>query len=197
MGCGGSKTDAVSHQMATSKPSVIDGNSTRASAVPESPVLQDNNVEDQQRQIVVNNEETQQHVSLVQPTAPEVQPIEFPEDPLLGRTFEVIEEAKEVELAKGVTYRGAWAVRLHRDLNQEHYIYFVVYTYSNLHQNAKQEGVGEMKYSDGGHYIGEFRAGKADGLGIFTAKDGSQYRGPFKDGKAHGYGVYTFKDGTK
>lgn len=36
---------------------------------------------------------------------------EFPEDPLFGKTFEVPSDAEEIDLPKGMKYKGEWKVR--------------------------------------------------------------------------------------
>lgn len=35
---------------------------------------------------------------------------EFPEDPLFGKTFEIPEDAEEIDLPKGMKYKGEWKV---------------------------------------------------------------------------------------
>lgn len=36
---------------------------------------------------------------------------EFPEDSLFGRTFELPDDAEEIDLPKGMKYKGEWKVR--------------------------------------------------------------------------------------
>lgn len=45
------------------------------------------------------------------PEEPEAEETEFPDDPLFGTTFEIPEDAEEIELPKGMKYRGEWKVR--------------------------------------------------------------------------------------
>lgn len=45
------------------------------------------------------------------------------------------------------------------------------------------EGKGEMTWSDGRKYNGDFANNKRNGFGIYTWPDGRKYEGHWKDGK--------------
>ena len=58
--------------------------------------------------------------------------------------------------------------------------------YKGMMNNGLYEGFGELLYSDGSKYVGEFLAGKRHGKGIFTEREGSEYYGHFVDDLSHG-----------
>jgi hypothetical protein len=62
--------------------------------------------------------------------------------------------------------------------------------------SGKITGYGEMVFSDGGKYMGEYRDGKRNGRGVLTAVDGSKYVGEYNDDQMHGKGIISFKDGS-
>ncbi len=84
--------------------------------------------------------------------------------------------------------------------------------------DGKRHGFGELTFSNGSKYIGEFKDGKKEGRGTYVTKremyvgewkndakngygvqyesDGSRYEGIFMHDKTNGRGVFTYKDGT-
>jgi hypothetical protein len=50
-------------------------------------------------------------------------------------------------------------------------------------------GAGEMKFSNGDLYWGEFADSKAHGVGVLRFVNGDEYEGPFVDGCCNGQGV--------
>ena len=90
-----------------------------------------------------------------------------------------------------------------------------------IHKDNKyvRHGHGEMKYTDGTKYIGNFKddktdghsivefsngnkfvgnfKNKANGPGIMTYTNGDKQEGNYKDGKMHGHGVFIYANGDK
>ena len=57
--------------------------------------------------------------------------------------------------------------------------------------------IGEVKFSNGGKYIGGWNDQMYHGQGTFTFSDGTKYVGEYKNGMRHGKGTITSPDGTK
>jgi len=96
----------------------------------------------------------------------------FPEVNYTPEMFPIPPESEPVELSNKIVYTGGWF-------------------------NGKQSGFGEMKFPDGGRYVGEYKEGVAAGKGIFYGTNGSVYMGKFENNRANGYGKYFFKDGAE
>ncbi len=62
--------------------------------------------------------------------------------------------------------------------------------------SGKITGYGEMIFSDGNKYMGEYKNGKRNGRGVLTSADGNKYAGEFNDDQMHGKGIISFKDGS-
>ncbi|CAB1417650.1 unnamed protein product [Pleuronectes platessa] len=60
-----------------------------------------------------------------------------------------------------------------------------------------RHGLGQLTFSDGTCYTGQFENGLFNGCGILVFTDGSRYEGDFVQGKFHGVGVFTRFDGTR
>jgi hypothetical protein len=58
-------------------------------------------------------------------------------------------------------------------------------------------GRGELKFSNGGHYLGDYRDGVPDGQGVMTFADGERDEGQWSDNKRVGRGVITWPDGAR
>lgn len=58
-------------------------------------------------------------------------------------------------------------------------------------RSALPHGAGEMFFSNGDRYNGNFYYGKFDGYGLYTYAIGMQYEGFFSYGKFHGVGTYS------
>jgi hypothetical protein len=54
---------------------------------------------------------------------------------------------------------------------------------------------GEIRYSTGDYYIGEYQSGKYHGKGTLEMSNGDQFTGDWKASFKDGYGVYTWKNG--
>ena len=54
---------------------------------------------------------------------------------------------------------------------------------------GKAEGMGSYRWSDGVHYVGEFKAGVIEGKGFIRYPDNEMYEGDFKNGYPDGWGV--------
>ncbi|RQM26332.1 hypothetical protein B5M09_005889 [Aphanomyces astaci] len=54
-----------------------------------------------------------------------------------------------------------------------------------------------MYFHAGGHYAGQYVAGKRDGVGVYSFPDGSRYEGEFKRDQRDGHGVYMVPVGEK
>ena len=70
--------------------------------------------------------------------------------------------------------------------------------YKGDFKNVVFNGFGEIEYSIGGKYLGEWKNGKRDGYGIVVfPDDGSTYEGEWKEGLPHGKGIITTIDKKK
>uniref|UniRef100_A0A0F8AML2 MORN repeat-containing protein 4 n=1 Tax=Larimichthys crocea TaxID=215358 RepID=A0A0F8AML2_LARCR len=67
--------------------------------------------------------------------------------------------------------------------------------YTGQFENGLFNGCGILVFPDGSRYEGEFVQGKFQGAGIFTRFDGMRFEGEFKSGCVDGYGVLAFPDG--
>ncbi|TKS68672.1 MORN repeat-containing protein 4 [Collichthys lucidus] len=67
--------------------------------------------------------------------------------------------------------------------------------YTGQFENGLFNGCGVLVFPDGSRYEGEFVQGKFQGAGIFTRFDGMRFEGEFKSGCVDGYGVLAFPDG--
>ncbi|MBN3275472.1 MORN4 protein, partial [Polyodon spathula] len=68
--------------------------------------------------------------------------------------------------------------------------------YTGQFENGLFNGSGVLAFSDGSRYEGDFVQGKFQGCGVFTRFDGMKFEGEFKSGRAEGYGLLTFPDGA-
>eukprot|EP00164_Ancoracysta_twista_P004336 GFYU01005842.1.p1 GENE.GFYU01005842.1~~GFYU01005842.1.p1 ORF type:complete len:332 (-),score=81.78 GFYU01005842.1:292-1287(-) len=59
-----------------------------------------------------------------------------------------------------------------------------------------RHGHGQVFYSNGDMYYGEFSHGRKDGDGTYVWSNGTRYDGDWVAGKRHGKGVLTFMDGS-
>ncbi|KAG9341060.1 hypothetical protein JZ751_019814 [Albula glossodonta] len=66
------------------------------------------------------------------------------------------------------------------------------FTYSS----GRRHGLGQLKFSDGTCYTGQFENGLFNGCGVLMFPDGSRYEGEFVQGKFQGVGLLTFPDGA-
>ena len=62
---------------------------------------------------------------------------------------------------------------------------------------GKVEGMGSYRWSDGVHYVGEFKAGVIEGKGFIRYPDNEMYEGDFKNGYPDGWGVLMLPDNTR
>nr|XP_014343178.1 PREDICTED: MORN repeat-containing protein 4 isoform X2 [Latimeria chalumnae] len=69
-------------------------------------------------------------------------------------------------------------------------------SYLGQFENGLFNGCGVLAFPEGSRYEGEFVQGKFQGVGIFTRHDGMKFEGEFKSGHVEGYGLLTFPDGT-
>jgi hypothetical protein len=92
------------------------------------------------------------------------------------------------------------------------YIFESVEYYNNFTRNSQEKcwsyrgglqclthfrsGLGQMRWSNGDVYQGEFNINYMDGRGIYTFKDGRKYIGEFEADDPHGQGTVTWPDGT-
>jgi hypothetical protein len=53
---------------------------------------------------------------------------------------------------------------------------------------------GEVRYSNGEVYNGEWVDGRRHGKGVHTYRNGDKFVGEFEDGRRHGFGVLTLAD---
>ncbi|KAG7486565.1 hypothetical protein JOB18_033964 [Solea senegalensis] len=60
-----------------------------------------------------------------------------------------------------------------------------------------RHGLGQLNFSDGTCYTGQFENGLFNCCGMLVFPDGSRYEGDFVQGKFHGAGVFTRFDGMK
>ncbi|XP_038568916.1 MORN repeat-containing protein 4-like isoform X1 [Micropterus salmoides] len=66
--------------------------------------------------------------------------------------------------------------------------------YTGQFENGLFNGCGVLVFPDGSRYEGEFVQGKFQGAGVFTRFEGMRFEGEFKSGCVDGYGVLTFSD---
>ncbi|KAM7419808.1 hypothetical protein PAMA_016755 [Pampus argenteus] len=67
--------------------------------------------------------------------------------------------------------------------------------YTGQFENGLFNGCGVLVFTDGSRYEGEFVQGKFQGSGVFTRFDGMRFEGEFKNGCVDGYGALSFADG--
>ena len=58
-------------------------------------------------------------------------------------------------------------------------------------------GRGELGFSNGRRYLGDYRDGVPDGQGVMTFADGERDEGQWSDNKRVGRGVITWPDGAR
>lgn len=58
-----------------------------------------------------------------------------------------------------------------------------------------KNGIGELKYSSGETYKGQFKNGEYSGYGVLKINTGGIYKGQFTDATYGGYGIFTNKHG--
>ncbi|XP_030207968.1 MORN repeat-containing protein 4 isoform X1 [Gadus morhua] len=69
--------------------------------------------------------------------------------------------------------------------------------YTGQFENGLFNGCGVLVFPDNSRYEGEFVQGKFQGSGVFCRFDGMKFEGEFKNGCIDGYGVLTFVDGGR
>ncbi|ETV81287.1 hypothetical protein H257_05849 [Aphanomyces astaci] len=69
--------------------------------------------------------------------------------------------------------------------------------HGHLNADKLPHGHGCMYFHAGGHYAGQYVAGKRDGVGVYSFPDGSRYEGEFKRDQRDGHGVYMVPVGEK
>ncbi|KAJ3615293.1 hypothetical protein NHX12_018861 [Muraenolepis orangiensis] len=69
--------------------------------------------------------------------------------------------------------------------------------YTGQFENGLFNGCGVLVFPDNSRYEGEFVQGKFQGSGVFCRFDGMKFEGEFKNGCIDGYGVLTFADGGR
>jgi hypothetical protein len=63
---------------------------------------------------------------------------------------------------------------------------------------GKPEGVGEVRFSNGDRFNGEFKNGRIDGRGTWTSgTSGNTYAGSWRNGKRNGEGTYRWSQGSQ
>ncbi|XP_054607853.2 MORN repeat-containing protein 4 isoform X1 [Nothobranchius furzeri] len=67
--------------------------------------------------------------------------------------------------------------------------------YLGQFENGLFNGCGVLIFPDFSRYEGEFVQGKFQGAGVFTRFDGMMFEGEFKGGSVEGHGLLTFVDG--
>ena len=60
---------------------------------------------------------------------------------------------------------------------------------------GRRHGHGEILFSDGRKFVGNFEDGMVSGHGTYTCPDGTKYVGDFLNNKRHGNATYTRADG--
>ncbi|KAG8014547.1 MORN repeat-containing protein 4 [Nibea albiflora] len=60
-----------------------------------------------------------------------------------------------------------------------------------------RHGLGQLTFSDGTCYTGQFENGLFNGCGVLVFPDGSRYEGEFVQGKFQGAGIFTRFDGMR
>ncbi|XP_070298719.1 MORN repeat-containing protein 4-like isoform X1 [Salvelinus sp. IW2-2015] len=68
--------------------------------------------------------------------------------------------------------------------------------YAGQFENGLFQGSGVLLFPDGSRYEGQFTQGKFQGAGVFSRFDGMKFEGEFKSGRVEGYGLLTFPDGN-
>ncbi|KAI3353511.1 hypothetical protein L3Q82_020030 [Scortum barcoo] len=68
--------------------------------------------------------------------------------------------------------------------------------YTGQFENGLFNGCGVLVFPDGSRYDGEFVQGKFQGVGVFTRFDGMKFEGEFKSGCVDGYGKTSPKENT-
>ncbi|KAM4751368.1 uncharacterized protein FYW61_008837 isoform 1-T1 [Anableps anableps] len=69
--------------------------------------------------------------------------------------------------------------------------------YTGQFENGLFNGCGVLVFPDCSRYEGEFVQGKFQGAGVFTRFDGMKFEGEFKGGCVDGHGLLTFVDGGR
>uniref|UniRef100_A0A3P9MNG6 MORN repeat-containing protein 4 n=1 Tax=Oryzias latipes TaxID=8090 RepID=A0A3P9MNG6_ORYLA len=69
--------------------------------------------------------------------------------------------------------------------------------YTGQFENGLFNGCGVLAFPDGSRYEGDFVQGKFQGVGVFTRFDGMKFEGEFKRGCVDGYGLLTFADAAR
>ncbi|KAK9540865.1 hypothetical protein VZT92_003286 [Zoarces viviparus] len=104
--------------------------------------------------------------------------------------------------SNGEEYHGEWKegkadpltlTRLRHGLGQLTFSDGTCYT--GQFENGLFSGCGVLVFPDGSRYEGEFVQGKFQGAGVFARFDGMRFEGEFKSGCVDGYGALTFLDG--
>ncbi|KAK1887115.1 MORN repeat-containing protein 4 [Dissostichus eleginoides] len=100
--------------------------------------------------------------------------------------------------SNGEEYHGEWkegkTERLRHGLGQLTFSDGTCYT--GQFENGLFNGCGTLVFPDESRYEGEFVQGKFQGAGVFTCFDGMRFEGEFKSGCVDGYGILTFLDGV-
>jgi len=59
------------------------------------------------------------------------------------------------------------------------------------------DGLGELLYTDGGRYVGQWKSSQRHGKGIYQGANGFEYAGDWVDGRKHGVGILTYPSGER
>lgn len=64
-------------------------------------------------------------------------------------------------------------------------------------KNNVFQGYGQMHWSTGAVYLGDWVGEQRQGFGIYRSKDGDEYVGQFHGGKKHGWGIFSSANGEQ
>ncbi|GMF09216.1 unnamed protein product [Phytophthora lilii] len=96
-----------------------------------------------------------------------------------------------------------WLSSWHRKAKQDHVFAKALLRFGSLYvgdfdaQSKSFDGIGELIYSDGGRYVGQWKSSQRHGKGIYQSADGYEYTGDWVDGRKHGVGIQTAPSGER
>ncbi|ETO78252.1 hypothetical protein F444_06744 [Phytophthora nicotianae P1976] len=96
-----------------------------------------------------------------------------------------------------------WLSSWHRKAKQDRMFAKALLRFGSLyvgdfHANTKSfDGLGELIYTNGGRYVGQWKENQRHGKGIYQGVDGYEYAGDWVDGTKHGVGILTLPSGER
>ncbi|GMF54016.1 unnamed protein product [Phytophthora fragariaefolia] len=96
-----------------------------------------------------------------------------------------------------------WLSSWHRKAKQDHIFAKALIRFGSLyvgdfHAHEKSfDGLGELLYSNGGRYAGQWKSNQRHGKGIYQSPDGYEYIGDWFNGRKHGIGIQTCPSGER